>query len=196
MSLRQCVKAVAFGVAVVLVSPLIALGWLEKHTWRGEVVFTTCAQLLALMPGPAGSYLRGAYYFGTLSSCSWETHVGFGSIFTHRGGSIGTRASMGAYCVIGHANIGDGVMMGSRVSVPSGKRQHLDEDGRLSSGRTTYDTVTIGPQTWVGEGAIILADVGRACIVSAGAVVVKNMPDRSIIGGNPARVLKAVDSAE
>ncbi len=82
-------------------------------------------------------------------------------------------------------------MMASRVSVPSGKRQHLDDEGRLAS-TTRFDTVTIGDGTWVGEGAIIMADVGRQCIVSAGAVVSKEMPDSCLIGGNPARVLKAV----
>ena len=192
---RQAVKASAFGVSLLLVSPLVALAWLEKHTIRGEAVFTTFAQALAIFPGLPGSYLRGAYYFATLDRCSWETHVGFGSIFTHRGGSMGTRASMGAYCVIGHARIGDEVMMGSRVSVPSGKRQHIDEDGRLTSG-SRYDTVTIGRQTWVGEGAIIMADVGASSIVSAGAVVIRDMPDHCLIGGNPARVIKELGGAE
>jgi acetyltransferase-like isoleucine patch superfamily enzyme len=189
---RQAVKAVVFSGSVLVVSPLILLAWLEKHTSRGEMVFTLSAQALALVPGLPGSYLRGAYYFGSLARCSWENHIGFGSIFTHRGGSLGSRASMGSYCVIGHANIGDEVMMGSRVSIPSGKRQHLDDEGRLSSG-SWYETVTIGSRTWVGEGAIIMADVGASCIVSAGAVVIHQMPDRSIIGGNPARVIRTMD---
>jgi acetyltransferase-like isoleucine patch superfamily enzyme len=97
---------------------------------------------------------------------------------------------MGAYCVIGHARIGDEVMMASRVSIPSGKRQHLDEAGRLSPGTTRFDTVVVGSRSWVGEGAIIMADVGRACVVSAGAVVGKPVPDGCLVGGNPARVIR------
>jgi len=190
--MRRALKAAVFGTSLVVVSPLILLAWLEKHTYRGEMVFTFLSQMLALVPGLPGSCLRGAYYFGSLERCSWETHVGFGSIFTHRGGCLGTRASLGSYCVIGHADVGDEVMMGSRVSVPSGKRQHLDEDGQLTSG-SRYDTVKIGSGTWVGEGAIIMADVGGSCIVSAGAVVARAMPDRSIIGGNPARVIRMMD---
>jgi acetyltransferase-like isoleucine patch superfamily enzyme len=189
MSLRQSLKAVVFAVAVTLVSPLILLARIEQYAWGGEAVFILWAQLLAPLPGAIGSYLRGAYYFGTLKQCSWETHIGFGSIFTHRGASMGVRASMGAYCVIGHADIGAEAMIGSRVSIPSGKRQHLDENGQLSSG-TRYDTVTIGDHTWIGEGAIVMADIGARCIVSAGAIVIKEMPPHSIIGGNPAKVLK------
>jgi hypothetical protein len=128
---RRVLKAALFAANLLVVSPLILFAWLEKHTYQGEIVFTFLSQTLALVPGVPGSYLRGAYYFGSLERCSWETHVGFGSFFTHRGGSIGTRASLGSYCVIGHAHIGAEVMMGSRVSVPSGKRQHIDDAGQL-----------------------------------------------------------------
>ena len=187
--MRQLVKRASFGLSLLLVSPLILIAWLEKRTWGGESLFTMMAHIVAPLPGRPGGYLRGAYYFGTLDRCDWETHIGFGSIFTHRGGAMGTRASMGSYCVIGHAQIGDEVMMGSRVSVPSGKRQHFDDEGRMTS-ETRYETVRIGRHTWVGEGAIIMADVGESCIISAGAVVIKEVPGRCIVGGNPAKVLK------
>ena len=192
MSARLIVKATVFAICVALVSPLIALAWIEKHALRGEVVFLLFAQLLAIAPGLPGSYLRGAYYFGTLDGCSWETHVGFGSLFTHRGGALGARASMGSYCIIGHARIGDEVMMGSRVSVPSGRRQHFDDAGQVTAD-ARYETVAIGARSWIGEGAIIMADVGAACIVSSGAVVTKEMPDRCIIGGNPARLIRMIE---
>lgn len=189
-------KAMAFALALVLVSPLIGASWLEKRLSRSEQVFTLCAQLLALVPGLPGVFLRGAYYFGTLRACSWETHVGFGSIFTHRDASLGRHASMGAYCVIGHAQIGDAAMIGSRVSIPSGKRQHLGADGRLSASEGRFERVSIGAGCWLGEGAIVLAAVGQRCIVSAGAVVTRAMPDDCVIAGNPARVVRTVRSLE
>ena len=195
MPARQAIKAVAFGLCVGLVSPLILLARVEQQLWRGEALFGLLAQLLAPLPGLPGSYLRGAYYFGTLRECSWQTYVGYGSIFTHRDGSLGVRASMGAYCVIGHAHIGPDTRIGSRVSIPSGKRQHLDENGDLSP-VTRYDVVTIGPHTWIGEGAIIMADIGERCVVSAGAVVINEMPSHSVIGGNPARVIRPMKTAD
>jgi virginiamycin A acetyltransferase len=188
VSPRRLAKAAAFALCLLAVSPLIALAWGEKRFLRGDLLFSLCAQLLAPTPGLPGSYLRGAYYFGTLEGCSWETHVGFGSIFTHRGGALARRASMGAYCVIGHAHIGAEAMLASRVSIPSGKRQHIDNQGNLTP-TTRYETVSIGARTWVGEGAIIMANVGSDCIVSAGAVVTKEMPSRVLIGGNPAKVI-------
>lgn len=195
MSPIRVVKVLAFTVCLALVMPLIAASWLEKRLSRSEAVFTLFAQLLAPLPGLPGALLRGAYYFGTLRSCSWETHVGFGSIFTHRDATLARHASMGAYCVIGHAQIGEAAMIGSRVSIPSGKRQHLDADGRLSASEGRFERVMVGPGSWVGEGAIVLASIGARCIVSAGAVVTREMPDDCLIAGNPAQVVRGPDAA-
>jgi acetyltransferase-like isoleucine patch superfamily enzyme len=190
-ALRRVLKMLVFGIAWLAVSPLVILSWLEARLTKGEQVFLFCAQLLAWMPGWPGARLRGAFYTGSLERCSWETHIGFGSVFTHRGAVLAANVSMGAYCVIGHAHLGAGVMMGSRVSIPSGKRQHFGEDGALVT-EARYDTVSVGAGCWIGEGAILLSQVGPGSVVSAGAVVVKAMPERSIIGGNPAQVLRSL----
>jgi acetyltransferase-like isoleucine patch superfamily enzyme len=189
--LRRALKALVFGVAFVCTSPLILLTWLESLLSRSEHVFLTSAQLLALAPGWPGVQFRGAFYCATLANCSWQTHIGFGSLFTHRGAKLAPHVSTGSYCVIGHADLGAGVMMGSRVSIPSGKRQHFGDDGAIVA-EARYDTVVVGAGCWVGEGAIILAEVGPGSVISAGAVVVKAMPGRSIIGGNPAQVLRTL----
>lgn len=189
--LKRIVKAAVFALACVIVSPFMLLSWLEARLSGGESVFTGCAQLLALVPGRPGTLVRGAFYFGTLTRCSWQTHIGFGSLFTHRGAILAPHVSMGSYCVVGHAEFGPGVMMGSRVSIPSGKRQHFGEAGEIVA-QARYDTVSIGAGCWIGEGAIILADVGSGCVVSAGAVVVKPILERCIVGGNPAQVLRVL----
>ena len=191
---RRAVKGTVFAVALLVVLPLVVLAWLEKRLSRGEVFFLLCAQSLAVVPGFPGRWLRGAYYFGTLDRCSWEVRFGFGTLFTHRGVLVGPRVSTGAYCVIGHAKIGEDVMIGSRVSIPSGKRQHLDEAGRLAP-VTRFDQVTVGAHGWIGEGAILLAEVGEGCIVSAGAVVIDAMPAGKLIGGNPARAIRDIERA-
>jgi hypothetical protein len=192
MAVKRFIKRAVFAVAWLIVLPAIVLAWLEKRLTRAEILFVFFAQLLALVPGLPGVLLRSAFYFSTLDRCSWETHVGFGSLFTHRGGSMAAHVSMGSYCILGHADLGSGVIMASRVSIPSGKRQHFDEAGRFSVA-PVFERVAIGAQTWVGEGAIILANVGPRCIVSAGAVVIKDVAAGNIVGGNPAKVLKTLD---
>ncbi|MEZ8822936.1 DapH/DapD/GlmU-related protein [Vibrio amylolyticus] len=54
------------------------------------------------------------------------------------------------------------------------------------------DKVIIGHDVWIGHGAIILPGVtiGNGSIVGAGSVVTKDVPDYSIVVGNPAKVLR------
>jgi virginiamycin A acetyltransferase len=189
--MRRAFKAVVFAIAWLLVLPLILITWLESLVSRSELCFLFCAQLLSPAPGWPGAQLRGAFYCATLASCSWETHIGFGSMFTHRGAKLARHVSMGSYCVLGHADLGAGVMMGSRVSIPSGKRQHFGTDGQIVA-EPHYDTVTVGAGCWIGEGAILLADVGADSIVSAGAVVTKSMPGAHLIAGNPAQAVRSL----
>jgi acetyltransferase-like isoleucine patch superfamily enzyme len=50
--------------------------------------------------------------------------------------------------------------------------------------------VRVGQGAWIGNGAIVMADVGRDAIVGAGAVVTTPIPDRAIAVGVPARVIR------
>jgi acetyltransferase-like isoleucine patch superfamily enzyme len=52
--------------------------------------------------------------------------------------------------------------------------------------------VRIGDGSWIGARAIILPGVtiGRRCLVAAGAVVSKDVPDDTLVAGNPARVVR------
>jgi maltose O-acetyltransferase len=52
--------------------------------------------------------------------------------------------------------------------------------------------VTIGRRCFIGGGSTILPGVtiGDECIVGAGAVVFESVPPRSIVGGNPGRILR------
>lgn len=55
--------------------------------------------------------------------------------------------------------------------------------------------ITIGDQTFLGTGCAILSgvDIGERSIISAGAVVTRNVPARSVVFGNPARVVRSWD---
>ena len=52
--------------------------------------------------------------------------------------------------------------------------------------------VYIGSETWIGFGAQIMPGVhiGRHCVVAAGSVVTKNIPDYSVVAGVPAKIVK------
>lgn len=57
--------------------------------------------------------------------------------------------------------------------------------------------VIIGDNTWIGARATILPGViiGSYCVIAAGSVVTKDVPDFTVVGGVPARFIKNLDKA-
>ena len=66
-----------------------------------------------------------------------------------------------------------------------------EDDAAFFDWRRSH-AVTIGHDVWIGHGAIILAGrtVGTGAVVAGGAVVTKDVPDYTIVAGNPARVIR------
>jgi acetyltransferase-like isoleucine patch superfamily enzyme len=76
----------------------------------------------------------------------------------------------------------------------SGKKQHgFEQIGvPIQEQGGTFEQVQLGENCWIGERSVIMADLGRQCVVGAGSVVTKSFEDLSIIGGNPAKILGQV----
>ncbi len=53
--------------------------------------------------------------------------------------------------------------------------------------------IIIEDDVWIGSNSVVLSGViiGRGSIIGAGSVVTKNIPKYSIVGGNPAKVIKS-----
>ena len=66
------------------------------------------------------------------------------------------------------------------------------EDGSFEFCKTQTAPVIIGNNVWIGGGAIICPGVtiGDRCVIGAGSVVTKDVPDDSVAVGNPARVIR------
>ena len=172
------------------ISPLLAACWLESSTTGGERAFMTFGEFLSLAPGPFGNLLRKAFYRAMLHECAYRSYISFGTLFVTRNSAVGRDTFVGPYCVIGAAYLGNGVRLGSRVSVMAGRHQHGNStQGIVDAPFSHSKPVTIREGSWIGEGAIVMADVGRSSIVGAGAVVVRPVPDNVTVVGNPAKMV-------
>lgn len=178
----------------ILVLPLVIPTRLEQwlispHT---EMVYNTCAQFVALLPGMPGAFLRRAFYSLTLQECSDHCHIGFGTIVSHRTAIIKDHVYIGSYALIGAAQLLEHSLIGSRVSILSGRALHiLEEDGTWSAySPDRLEQVTVGKNVWIGEGAIIVANIGEGCMIGAGSVVTTDTKPQVVMSGNPARFVK------
>jgi len=190
---RIIIKKLVSWIALILVLPLYLMLVVGEFFVKTDQPFQGCSQLLSLIPGVPGNYLRQQFYRMTLVKCSDDCCIEFGTRFSQRGSEIGRRVYIGANCSIGLCRMEDDVMLGSNVDIISGKKQHnfdrLDIPMREQGGE--LEKVVIGEDSWLGNSSVVMANVGTKCIVAAGSVVVKDLPAYSIAGGNPAKVLKS-----
>ena len=178
--------------AWLLLLPLFVCYKLFTIFSKGERLFSDCAQLVSLMPGTFGNYIRREYYKFTLKNCSNTCTISFGTIISHPGAEIGERVWIGTNCTIATVSIGDDVLIGSNVDILDGGKQHTFEclDIPVGQQERIFTKVNIGANSWLGNSSIVLANIGIGCIIGAGSVVVKDIEDYSIAVGNPARIVK------
>jgi acetyltransferase-like isoleucine patch superfamily enzyme len=197
MLARRCLKALANGLAAVLVLPAVVLYRLGALVLGAERAFPGWSQAFSLVPGLTGAYLRRAFYGWVLPECGDGACLSFGTVFSHPTARVGRNAYVGPFCSLGDVTLEDDVLLGSHVSVTNGSAQHgtgrLDIPVREQPG--AWPRVTVGRDSWVGDRAVIMADVGRHCVVGAGSVVTKPLPDYAVAVGVPARVVRFRDGS-
>lgn len=91
----------------------------------------------------------------------------------------------------GGIEIGDGALIGHGVVLATLDHGLLPEERHdLKPGR-----ITIGKNVWIGSNSTVLRGVtiGDNAVVAAGAVVTKDVPANTIVGGAPARILREIE---
>lgn len=86
--------------------------------------------------------------------------------------------------------IGRDVFIGPNVSIYTACHP-LDADERRTRNEWA-EPVTIGNDVWIGGNVTIVPGVtiGNRCVIGAGSVVTRNIPDDTLVVGNPARVIR------
>ena len=94
----------------------------------------------------------------------------------------------------GEIIIGDHVLFGPRVGVYTAN--HAADPWERANGACYTKPVKIGNNVWVGAGVHINPGVtiGDNVVIAAGAVVTKDVPSNCLVGGVPARVIRALEN--
>lgn len=109
---------------------------------------------------------------------------------------IGDYVFLNVLCTILDCNkvqIGNHVMIGPGVQIYTAAH-HLQAEIR-NQGCEIATTIVIEENVWIGGSAILLPGVkiGRNSVVGAGAVVTRDVPANTVVGGNPARVIREIE---
>lgn len=156
-----------------------------------------------------GVYIdQGAY----LHACPQGIDIGRGTIIMHgailhvynfrnlphSGIKIGRDSLIGEYSVIrgqGGVQIGDRVYTSPFTQIMAVNHVFGDPNRPFVEQGITAEGIIIEDDVWLGAGAIVTDGVriGKGAVIAAGAVVTENVPPHTVVGGVPAKRIKAID---
>jgi acetyltransferase-like isoleucine patch superfamily enzyme len=107
---------------------------------------------------------------------------------------VGSDTYIGPHCVIGAAggiDIAEDVTIGAYVHLLA-ENHRFEADGPVGEQGVQRSGIAIARGAWLGNAAIVLdgVTIGENAVVGAGAVVTKDVAPRTVVAGNPARVIK------
>jgi acetyltransferase-like isoleucine patch superfamily enzyme len=190
--MRESLKLALHLACCLVVLPEVLSYRLRAALMGADRAIQGSSQLLGLLPGLVGCYLRTAFYRLTLAEFHRTARVEFGTLFSKSGVRFGRNAYVGPGCHLGLVTIGDDALIAAGVHVPSGSQIHgidlIDRPIRDQEG--IIQRISIGNGAWIGANAVVMADVGANAIVAAGAVVTHPVPDWAVVAGVPARLVR------
>ncbi len=121
----------------------------------------------------------------------------FGKVALHGRGKIYGRLQIGRHCVVNVGcffDLNDTITIGDRVAIGHEAllltASHAIGDGAQRSGEITTAPIVIEDGVWLGARVTVLPGIriGAGSIVAAGAVVTRDVPPNSLVGGVPAEI--------
>ena len=109
--------------------------------------------------------------------------------------SLGDRVSIHENTTIGgkgKITIGNHVAIAHNCSIISESHIFSDNDILIKDQGLTTEPIFIGNNVWLGCKVAVLGNVriGNGCVIGAGSVVTKDIPENTVAVGNPCRVIR------
>jgi len=107
------------------------------------------------------------------------------------GTEVGERCSLWAGDSVGRITVGERALFGPDVYITA-SNYRIDAPGAVMDQSKIEQDVSIGADSWLGKGVIVLpgTSIGQGCIVGAGSVVSRSLPPWTVAVGSPARVIR------
>lgn len=125
-----------------------------------------------------------------------------GSFALYQGASIYVGENATLY-IKGNSFANTNTVINCFTYIEIGRGTYISDDVRIqdSDNHTVFENgiakeitkpIIIGDHVWIGKNALVLKGVtiGDGAIVAAGSVVVKNVPAKTLVAGNPSKVIK------
>jgi maltose O-acetyltransferase len=105
---------------------------------------------------------------------------------------FGSHIQINEDCWIRNVRIESYSMIGPRVMILNYGHNTSGTEPMIFQGIRKYDQTIIEENVWIGASAIVMPGVriGTGSIIGAGSVVTKNVEPNSVVGGNPAKLIK------
>ncbi len=123
-------------------------------------------------------------------------------VFLHRDVKLSVYGTDGEAKLI----IGDNVAIGDRTEIHAGREITIGDNSliswdccimdrdyhKLMSDHENFKSVHIGKNVWIGARVLILKGIaiGDGAVIAAGSVVTRDVPEKTLVAGNPARIIK------
>ena len=114
--------------------------------------------------------------------------------YVGKGVMIGNDTTFGNDCFFGAAGgikIGNDVVAGQFIRFHSENHNYEDMDTLIKDQGVNHKGIIVGDNCWIGSGVVFLdgASIANGCVVAANAVITKQFPENSIVGGVPAKII-------